>query len=1088
MSKKRASRNTKKVLKSLQQKRKGRVKAYTGWYPGKKIISKIKGDSDTKGGAGPDTVAPDQVERDLKGSSMGESAEAGVWKKMYQALNPLDDKTPVRDRLKARRDAAERTTSEDVEANYTPVVENATEPGNNEITSNQGNDIVRQNVGNVQSVTGNFTGPSSGGSSNSSFSAGEQSRSNLAEPEVDVWDGISRPERRMFPAGKAGMEAYKEALAAWKKGKDIGGDDGDDDSGGDVAELTDKEERLKATAERTENIATGSTPDDMIKDADVETLDVGSITEDSTNAEKLKAGISTDVKSVADREDTTFTKVDDPDVITAESGTAETADDATQVTAKTYDAVTAGAVDPTEAAEGEVSKEVEAGQATLTEAEAAERDAAQEEAAKASKTDFQISDEPGKSAYVPEVTFRDGVNVAPTKEAEAKTREAITGTPAEDGQAAQIIDTVGYEAAKRRTVTGEAARGGAASMIAEVGELPPEITAAVVEDPATVEAQIDEQPVEVRAAIAALPTEALVSSQMETLLAGMDDGNTPAWARPAVAAIEQQMAQRGLSASSVGRDALFNAIIQSALPIAQSNAQALQSRAAQNLSNQQQANLAQSTQDMQRRMANLSNRQTAASQTAQYAQQMATLQSQFTQQAILTTAEQQQQTRTQNLANRQQAAVLNAQQQQATNAQNLGNEQQLELAELQFANETERENMTAENQRRLAEMNVAADFLSKNAGFKQQMELANLSNDQQMRLANLTAQNQASADNLNAAQQTELANLNTRMQTNLLQAQIAERMGVAQLNVDQQRAIQNAAMVANVDLTKFNADQQVELANSKFMQNMTMKDLDNRQQTVIQNATLQAQMDMANADNRTKASIANAQNFLSMDIANLNNEQQAIMLDQRMEQDRLLSDQAAKNAALQFNAKSETQVDQFNAGLASEIDRFNSSQKNLMEQFNVSEANKAEAINVENQIKVDSINSELGAKVNMFDQELQYRADAWNAANAQAVEQSNIEWRRKANTIDTAAQNAANQQGAGFAFNLTNNAQNALWQEMRDQAAFDQQSSQSAKDRALNLLNAALGNDTFLKAKSDSSLGQARTKIFNMISKILAEV
>ena len=52
------------------------------------------------------------------------------------------------------------------------------------------------------------------------------------------------------------------------------------------------------------------------------------------------------------------------------------------------------------------------------------------------------------------------------------------------------------------------------------------------------------------------------------------------------------MAQRGLSASTVGRDALFNAIIQSALPMAQSNAQALQQRAQQNLSNEQQANLA----------------------------------------------------------------------------------------------------------------------------------------------------------------------------------------------------------------------------------------------------------------------------------------------------------------------------------------------------------------------------------------------------------------------------------------------------------------------------------------------------------------
>ena len=100
-------------------------------------------------------------------------------------------------------------------------------------------------------------------------------------------------------------------------------------------------------------------------------------------------------------------------------------------------------------------------------------------------------------------------------------------------------------------------------------------------DPATVEAQLDNQPVEVRAAVAALPTEALVSSQMETLLAGIDEGVTPAWARPALASVEQKLAQRGLSVSTVGRDALFNSIIQAAMPLAQSNATALQQAATQ---------------------------------------------------------------------------------------------------------------------------------------------------------------------------------------------------------------------------------------------------------------------------------------------------------------------------------------------------------------------------------------------------------------------------------------------------------------------------------------------------------------------------
>ena len=65
---------------------------------------------------------------------------------------------------------------------------------------------------------------------------------------------------------------------------------------------------------------------------------------------------------------------------------------------------------------------------------------------------------------------------------------------------------------------------------------------------------------------------ASMSDEMTTLLAGMEEGNIPMWARPAVAKVEQALSARGLSASSIGRDSLFNAIIQSAMPIAQANA------------------------------------------------------------------------------------------------------------------------------------------------------------------------------------------------------------------------------------------------------------------------------------------------------------------------------------------------------------------------------------------------------------------------------------------------------------------------------------------------------------------------------------
>lgn len=66
---------------------------------------------------------------------------------------------------------------------------------------------------------------------------------------------------------------------------------------------------------------------------------------------------------------------------------------------------------------------------------------------------------------------------------------------------------------------------------------------------------------------------ASMTTEMNLLLDAMESGDIPAWAKPAVTQVEKTLAARGISASSVGRDALFNAIIQSAMPIAQTNAQ-----------------------------------------------------------------------------------------------------------------------------------------------------------------------------------------------------------------------------------------------------------------------------------------------------------------------------------------------------------------------------------------------------------------------------------------------------------------------------------------------------------------------------------
>lgn len=124
-----------------------------------------------------------------------------------------------------------------------------------------------------------------------------------------------------------------------------------------------------------------------------------------------------------------------------------------------------------------------------------------------------------------------------------------------------------------------------------------------------------------QAALGELPEEALVQSQMEELTQGIQDGNIPVWAQPAADAVEAQLAARGLSRSSVGQAALTNAIIQSALPMAQQNAQAVTANFAQDKQNQQQTNLFNAQAAQQFQLQSLSNEQQMAIQNSNLRQQ-----------------------------------------------------------------------------------------------------------------------------------------------------------------------------------------------------------------------------------------------------------------------------------------------------------------------------------------------------------------------------------------------------------------------------------------------------------------------------------
>ncbi|MDA9041496.1 hypothetical protein N9I03_07225, partial [Gammaproteobacteria bacterium] len=391
-------------------------------------------------------------------------------------------------------------------------------------------------------------------------------------------------------------------------------------------------------------------------------------------------------------------------------------------------------------------------------------------------------------------------------------------------------------------------------------------------DPEALEDRLEDFSEEQRGIIEGLPEEALVSTQINGLLEGMENGEIPVWAKPAVAQVEQMLAKRGMSASTVGRDNLFNAIIQSAMPIAQSNAQAIQ--------------------------------------------------------------------------------------------QSVSQQKTIEAQE--------------------AEANAARG---------------------------------------------------------------------------QQTALTNAQNVFNMDMAQFNADQQTAISNSKFMQTVAITEANNDQQAAIQNAVITSQANIAEADFYQKTQINNANAFLQMDLTNLNNKQQANVVKAQQEQQRILSNQSATNAAKQFNSASENQTQQFMAGLEAQINQFNVAQINASEQFNTQSQNAANAREAQRTADVNKANASILNRVNEFNAQLDFNREQWNAANQQAILSSNVDWRRKANLADTAAQNEVNRQNVQNAFGLTQAAQSFLWQELRDQADYDFKWATDTANRKLNAMIAAAGSE-----------------------------
>jgi len=276
----------------------------------------------------------------------------------------------------------------------------------------------------------------------------------------------------------------------------------------------------------------------------------------------------------------------------------------------------------------------------------------------------------------------------------------------------------------------------------------------------------------------------------------------------------------------------------------------------------------------------------------------------------------------------------------------------------------------------------------------------------------------------------ESQNLSNRQQRAMLAAQQRAQFMGQEFDQAFQSRVMNASKISDIANMNFTAEQQVALENSRAANTMELANLSNRQAGIMAEAAAIAQMDMANLSSRQQAAVQNAQTFLQIDMANMDRQQQTALFKAQQNIQALFTDQAAENAARQFNSSSENQTRQFFASLANQTSQFNAAQTNATNQFNVSSVNA----------------------IREFNANLQQQRDMFNAQNSLVVAQANAQWRQNIATLNTAAQNESNREFASAINGMTAANLDAVWQRERDLMSYNFTSTESAKDRALNIL------------------------------------
>ena len=295
---------------------------------------------------------------------------------------------------------------------------------------------------------------------------------------------------------------------------------------------------------------------------------------------------------------------------------------------------------------------------------------------------------------------------------------------------------------------------------------------------------------QIQAAEATPSTQATVQGQLAQLTDNFDASNPPAWAAGSLRAATAQMAARGLGASSLAGQAIVQATLEAALPIAQADANVRAQFEQQNLTNRQQAAMI------------------AAEQRARF------LNLEFDQefQARVQNAAKISDVANMNFTAEQQVALENSRIANSMNLQNLSNSQAMVMAEAAALSQLDTANL---NNRQQAAVQNAQSFL--------QMDLANLTNQQQTEVFKAQQRiqsmfNDQAAENaarqFNATSENQVNQFFANLASQTAQFNAAQMNAQAQYNAGQANTVERFNAELNDQRDRFNATNQLAIAQN----------------------------------------------------------------------------------------------------------------------------------------------------------------------------------------------------------------------------------------------------------------------------------